>query len=220
MSLRLSRWLHRRGFSRKRLKGSFFHRYLGDGVLAKDLWSLKAEPVARAWLIGVPITIIPFLPFQSFIAIPLAIIFRANVPITFAIQWISNPFTAVIHLPACYYFGCLVLRQAPSQAFDDLMASLPGWNDFQVLFGNWTRHVWNYPWDATKTFFHGIFGEKTPGVASMSVGDILLPLYFGALLLGILLAVVGYFLIKAYGPQKGVKLGETNPPPTPEDILD
>lgn len=205
MSLKLSRWLHQRGFSRRKLRGTLLHRHLGDGVLARELWSLQSEPVARAWLIGVPITIIPFLPFQTFIAIPLAIVFRANVPITFAIQWMSNPFTAIVHLPACYYFGCLVLRQVPSQAFEDLMSSLPRWSDFKQLVGEWMTQVWSYPVKATQQLFTGIFGEGSSGIWSMSVKEILIPLYFGALLQGILIAVIGYFLIKAYWPRRSEK---------------
>ena len=129
MSLKLTRWLHQKGFSRKKLRGGMIHRFLGDGALAKDLWSFQPESVARAWLIGVLISIVPFLPFQSFIAVPLAILFRANVPVAFALQWLSNPLTAIIHLPACYYFGCLVLGMSPSGAFSDSVKLLQekGW---------------------------------------------------------------------------------------------
>ncbi len=182
MSLKLSRWLHQRGFSRKKLRGSTIHRFLGDGALAKDLWSFNPESVARAWLIGVLVTIIPFLPFQTLIAVPLAILFRANVPVAFALQWLSNPLTAIVHLPACYYFGCLVLHMSPSAAFSDSMK---------------------------------LVGEKGwTALGEFSFRDVIVPLYAGALAQGLLISVIGYFLIRAYWPKPRQRLivEKVNPP--------
>ena len=182
MSLKLTRWLHQRGFSRKKLKGGFIHRFLGDGALAKDLWSFQSESVARAWLIGVLISIIPLLPGQSLIAVPLAVLFRANVPVAFALQWLSNPLTAIIHLPACYYFGCLVLQMTPSGAFSDSvkLVSSKGWT----------------------------------ALGEFSFRDVIVPLYTGALALGLLISVVGYFLIRAYWPKAKKPVIPTIPKPT------
>jgi uncharacterized protein (DUF2062 family) len=182
MSLKLNRWLHQKGFSRRKLHGSWIHGVMGDGILAKELWSLESDSVARAWLIGVMITIIPLLPFQSLIAVPLAILFRANVPIVYGLQWVSNPITAFIHLPACYYFGCLVLRISPSGAFQEGMKKIEekGWN----------------------------------AVGQLSFQDVIVPLYVGAVAQGLLISVIGYFLIKAYwpAPKKRVTVNHPHQP--------
>ncbi len=127
---------------------------------------MQPDSVARAWLIGVLVTIVPFLPFQSFVALPLAFLFRANVPITYFLQWVSNPLTAWIQLPACYFFGCLLMNQSPSTAFHDAV--------------------------------HAVEHQGWKALGTYSFSEILAPLYIGAIGLGIIIGVVGYFLIQAY----------------------
>ena len=72
------RWLHRSGLSRKTLRGGFLHGRLGDRLLDRSLWLPKRTSLARAWLIGLPITTVPFLPFQSILAGILGFLARAN----------------------------------------------------------------------------------------------------------------------------------------------
>lgn len=103
------RRLHRSGFSRQKLRGGVLHRWLGDHVLARDVWFPSRESFARAWLIGMIVTMIPFLPAQTVIACGIGLFFRANVPICFILQFLSSPATAFIQLPACYIVGSLLL---------------------------------------------------------------------------------------------------------------
>jgi len=105
------RRLHRWGISRHKLRGGFLHSKLGDRILHRELWFPTRESLARAWLVGMPITMIPFLPLQSLIAIPVAFLVGANIPVTFLLQYLSNPATAVIQLPACYFVGSLLLGE-------------------------------------------------------------------------------------------------------------
>lgn len=102
------------------MRGGFLHSKLGDRLLDKALWRAHPESIARAWLIGLPITTIPFLPFQSILACTLGFIFRANLLVCLALQYISNPFTAIVHLPACYFVGRLVQGNGPAAIWDEI----------------------------------------------------------------------------------------------------
>ena len=103
------RRLHQWGVSRQKLRGGFLHKRLGDRFLEREIWIPSRESLARAFLIGVPITMIPFLPLQSVFACGLALWLRANLPVAFFLQHLSNPLTAVIQLPLCYLTGRLLL---------------------------------------------------------------------------------------------------------------
>lgn len=117
MFFRLTKWLHRRGLSRRKMKGTWVHRRFGDAILKKELWSFRSEPVARAWLIGMIVTTVPLIPGQSLIAILLAIYFGANLPVAILLQFLSCPPTAPVHLPLCFFVGSLVLGDTPPEVF-------------------------------------------------------------------------------------------------------
>lgn len=105
----IMRRLHRWGISRTKLRGGYLHSKLGDRMLERTLWFPTREGIARAWLIGMPVTTIPFLPFQSLIACGIGFFARANIPLCFALQYLSNPATAFIQIPACYFVGRLLM---------------------------------------------------------------------------------------------------------------
>jgi uncharacterized protein (DUF2062 family) len=102
---RLNQW----GLSRRKLRGGFLHTRLGDRLLEREIWVPSRESLARAFLVGMPVTMIPFLPLQSVFACALAFWLRANLPVTFFLQFLSSPATAIIQIPACYLVGRLVL---------------------------------------------------------------------------------------------------------------
>lgn len=119
------RWLHQRKISRQGLKGSFLHSRLGDRLLDKTLWMPTKGSIARAWLIGIPITTIPFLPAQSVIAGIAGFFGRANLILCIALQFLSTPLTAPVHLPACYFVGRVMLGDSPVKTWE-LLAEHPG----------------------------------------------------------------------------------------------
>ncbi len=123
LSLKAFRWFHRRQLTRKRLHGGFLHRRLGDRILDKALWKPTRESIARAWLIGFPITMVPFLPFQSLIAAAIALFFRANLLLVIALQFLSTPLTAPVQLPACYFVGEVVRGRAIGEAWHEIMTA-------------------------------------------------------------------------------------------------
>jgi len=122
MKLPLSayRWLHRQNLSRKKMHGGFLHTRLGDRMLDKQLWLASPRSLARAWLIGFPVTSIPWLPFQSVIAGVLGFTFRANLLLCIGLQYLSNPFTAIFHLPPCYFVGKLMLGSSLSHTWTEV----------------------------------------------------------------------------------------------------
>lgn len=117
------RLLHRGRLSRSRLRGSWLHLRLGDRLLDKTLWKPTRESLARAWLVGFPITIMPFLPLQSVLACIAAIFFRGNLLLCIALQFLSTPLTAPVHLPACYFVGEVVRGHRPSDVWHEVINS-------------------------------------------------------------------------------------------------
>lgn len=149
---RLNQW----GLSRRKLRGGFLHTRLGDRLLERELWVPSRESLARAFLVGMPVTVIPFLPAQSVFACLAAFWTRANLPVSFLLQFLSTPATAIVHLPVCYLVGKVVLGA-------DLSAE-------------WHR-TWADPM-AIVTGWQGNLGA----------------LYLGALVVGPVTGVIGYFL--------------------------
>lgn len=123
-AVRLPYWvirlMHRQKLSRHRLRGTFLHRRFGDRILHKGLWSPTRESLARAWLLGWPITVIPFLPLQSVIAVIAALLVRGNLLLCIALQFLSTPFTAPVHLPACYLVGEVVRGADPRHVWREV----------------------------------------------------------------------------------------------------
>lgn len=99
------------------MKGTWVHRRFGDVILKKELWSFRSESVARAWLIGMIVTTVPFIPGQSVIAILLCLYFGANLPLAILLQFLSCPPTMPVHLPVCFFVGSFVLGDTPSEVF-------------------------------------------------------------------------------------------------------
>lgn len=87
-------------------------RFLGTALHADYLWQLNRSTVARACAIGIFCMWIP-VPFQTVLAAMGAILFRANLPVSVALVFITNPFT----MPPMFYFsykiGALLLGLPP-----------------------------------------------------------------------------------------------------------
>jgi uncharacterized protein (DUF2062 family) len=123
------RWMHRSRLSRSRLRGSFIHTWLGDRILEKPLWKPTRESLARAWLVGFPITVMPFLPAQSLFACIAALFVRGNLLLCIALQFLSSPLTAPVHLPACYFVGELVRGKNPAMVWRHIRSTPQGSTD-------------------------------------------------------------------------------------------
>lgn len=84
----------------KNMKGFGF---IGKWLHHPNLWHFHRGSVSKAFAIGLFWMAIP-IPWQMVTAAISAIIFRANLPLSVALVWISNPFT----MPPIFYFNYLV----------------------------------------------------------------------------------------------------------------
>lgn len=115
--------MHKQRLSRSRLKGTRVHRWLGDGILNKALWQPTRGSLARAWLVGFPITIVPFLPAQSLFASVAAFLVRGNILLCIALQFLSTPLTAPVHLSTCYFVGEVARGASPGKVWREAKAA-------------------------------------------------------------------------------------------------
>src|SRR6056300_1465372 len=74
---------------------------LGNSIFEKELWSINKHTLSRAVAIGLFWGWMPMF-FQMIPAAFCAVYFRANIPLSLASVWISNPIT----MPPMMYIGC------------------------------------------------------------------------------------------------------------------
>lgn len=74
-------------------------RIFGEILHRPILWRFRKETLAKGAAIGLFVAFIP-LPIQMIIAVGLAVLFSANLPISVSLVWITNPLT----MPPIYYF--------------------------------------------------------------------------------------------------------------------
>jgi len=87
----------------EKLKQQKSLQFLGDRLHEPNLWHLNRRSVSLAFAIGLFAAWIPT-PGQMAIAAVGAFYFRANLPISVALVWITNPLT----MPPMFYFAYIV----------------------------------------------------------------------------------------------------------------
>jgi uncharacterized protein (DUF2062 family) len=180
MKLSFYRRLHKAKLSRKKLRGGLLHGWLGDHLLSKELWRLRKDPVARACCIGFLVALSPFFGFHILISTAFAMIFRANIPVTFTIQWLTNVFTAPFYYTGAYLFGCWVL-------------GIPGKR--AAIINDICDNFWDY--FLLKKHFHHVSGS-----GEKIFTEAVWPLFLGCTLLGIIFAVLTYLSVKMLWREK------------------
>ncbi len=73
------------------------------------LWHLNRRSVAKACFVGIFVAFIP-MPMQMALAAILAVFANANIPVSVALVWISNPVTMPPMFYATYRFGVWLLN--------------------------------------------------------------------------------------------------------------
>ena len=83
-------------------------RFLGDVLFENNLWHFNRHSVSYAMLVGWFCCFLP-IPFQMVPGLMICIWVGANVPLTLAIIWISNPLTIPPMFYASYRLGAWLL---------------------------------------------------------------------------------------------------------------
>lgn len=89
-------------------------RFLGKLLHDPNLWHINRHSVARAMAMGLFAAFIP-LPMQMLIAASLAILVRANMPISVGLVWLTNPLTMPPVFYCTYKVGSWVLGIPPME---------------------------------------------------------------------------------------------------------
>jgi len=85
-------------------------KIFGKVIHDPQLWHLTRLSVSHAFVVGLFCAFIPG-PFQMLIAAGGAIIFRANIAISVALVWVTNPFTMPFLFGLAYFVGIWTLGQ-------------------------------------------------------------------------------------------------------------
>jgi hypothetical protein len=101
--------------NREKIKAIKALEFLGDKLHRPNLWHLNRRSVSMAFAIGLWAMYTPPLPWQMAIAGVLAIYFNANLPISVALVWITNPVTWLPMYYVAYEVGSLVLGRGTFQ---------------------------------------------------------------------------------------------------------
>lgn len=104
--------------NREKIKGIKALEFLGDKLHRPNLWHLNRRSVSLAFACGLWAMYTPPLPWQMVIAAVLAIYFNANLPISVALVWITNPVTWIPMYYAAYKVGAFAMGQGSFQ-FDE-----------------------------------------------------------------------------------------------------
>lgn len=97
------------------IKTNKYLQIFGDLLHDPNLWHLNRHSIAKAFAVGLFFAFIP-VPFQMVLAAGIAIIVHANLPLSIALVWITNPFTMPAIFYFCYVVGTWILG-AKEQAF-------------------------------------------------------------------------------------------------------
>lgn len=88
-------------------------KWLAPLLRDSNLFHLNRQSVSRAFFVGLFTAFLP-MPGQTVAAALLALCFRANLPISMALIWLTNPITMAPVLYACYELGLWVLGTEPA----------------------------------------------------------------------------------------------------------
>lgn len=88
------------------------YRWLAPLIRDPYLFHINRRSVSLAFLIGLFCAFLP-MPGQSLVAAPLALLIRANLPISVALVWLTNPITMPPLLYLSYRLGSWLLGSPP-----------------------------------------------------------------------------------------------------------
>lgn len=124
-------------------------QFLGDRLHEPNLWHLNRHSVSKAFAIGLFAAWIPG-PGQMAIAAIAAFYCRANLPISVALVWITNPVT----MPPMFYFAYRVGLA---------VLGLPGQGEFEYNLESFLASL-------DQIWFPLLFGSLVVGTVSSAIG--------------------------------------------------
>lgn len=92
---------------------------LGDWIYQPNLWHINRHSASAAFFVGLFIAFMP-LPGQMVVAAVAAIWLRANLPLSVALCWITNPLTIGPIFFLAYKLGAVVLGMTPQHIHFEL----------------------------------------------------------------------------------------------------
>jgi len=112
----------------EKLKQQKSLQFLGDRLYEPNLWHLNRKSVSLAFAVGLFVAWVPT-PGQMAIAAIIAFYFRANLPVSVALVWITNPLTMAPMFYFAYVVGLKLLgRDSPDTDFelsiDNIMSNM------------------------------------------------------------------------------------------------
>ena len=90
------------------IKDNKYLKIFGNLLHNPHLWHMNRHSVAKAFAIGLFFAFIP-VPFQMILAAGVAILMHANLPLSIALVWLTNPLTMPAIFYACYIVGTWIL---------------------------------------------------------------------------------------------------------------
>lgn len=136
-----------------RFKGTWVENVLGNLLHDPYLLHLNRRSVSLGVMIGLFWAFTP-IPTQMIPAAICAWIFRANLPISMGLVWISNPFTIPPIFIACYWIGAWLL-------------DLPPLTSTEAINMEWIRHKLSQVWAPI------LVGSLTLSLVSSLIGFLL-----------------------------------------------
>ncbi len=103
---------------------------LGDSVHKPSLWHMNRRSVAKAFAIGLFCAWIPT-PFQTVMAAVLAIYYRAHLPLSVVLVFVTNPITIPPMFYSAYKLGSFLLGMDTESVSMDL-----SWQWFTTVLGD------------------------------------------------------------------------------------
>lgn len=133
------------------------HKHLGwlsKHLHDASLWNFNRKSISKAFAVGLFFAFIP-VPFQMLLAAPAAVIFAANLPLSIALVWITNPVTMAPIYYGCYKLGAWILGV---QIESDFVMSLEYvWQVFDTI---WQPFLLGCLTVSVVTSFIGYFGVQ------------------------------------------------------------
>ena len=157
-------------------------KWLGKHGLNPDLWSFHRGPVARAVVAGLLPATSPFLGLHHFLAVFLAIVMRANVPVAVVVQTVNNPLTIPIYYPMADHVGEVMLGR-PAKYENHIAEKIKKLDETEGI----------------RAKLRMLAGE----LAMVAV-----PLMVGCTVIGVVVSIAGYGLIYAIWPEEPEKKSE------------